>query len=171
MKALIQSLVDLGWKRVRFLDLSFILLIGATAQMHMSFVSQMHYQTEKLLTLHHEDDEFINELMDIIQEMIAIARQSADAHQPGASGHVQEEAAINARIKVLEEALGGSPEKAGVGLSLRKDFDNLPERYKNDLALTREHVKKAEDQSRAIIVLMAGALIAAFVKPFSPRKE
>jgi hypothetical protein len=57
--------------------------------------------------------------MDLIQEMIGIERQSADAHQPGASGQVQDEAAIM-RIKVLEDAFGGSPEKVVIGLTCER---------------------------------------------------
>jgi hypothetical protein len=133
MKTLLQNVVEIVWKHVRFLDLWFLLLIGSTAQMHFTFVSQVHYQTGKILQLHHEDDQFIKEIIGMVGELNGMVGQLNEAQNSNVAVPA-DEAAIRSRVKALEEALGNSPEKAVVGLTLRKDFDNLQERYKSDIA-------------------------------------
>ena len=173
MKTLLQNVAETVWKHVRLLDLWFLLLIGSTAQMHFTFVSQVHYQTGKMLQLHREDDGFIKEIVGMLRELNGMVGLLNEAQHSNVAAPA-DEAAIRSRVKALEEALGTSPEKAVVGLTLRKDFDNLQERYKSDIAAMRDEMRRSEDLYRwflALMGLIAVAIVGGVVSRVYSKKE
>jgi len=172
MRNLFWKVVSYWSSHVRFLDVCIVALVLVTAQMNLNLTSRVARVVERMIEFHHEDDTFIKEILGMFDKLVGITRDintaatgEAGKRLAGSPNRIADVDDLKARLTALEKALGQSPEKAVLGLTLRKDIENLQDRYKGDIASLRDELKRSEDISKVFIALLAAGILVPLLRP------
>jgi hypothetical protein len=119
----------------------------------------INMMAEVVKMLDHEDEKLINHL-EAVRGTREVSVQGANV------------TGLDSRLASLEQALGQSPEKIILGLTLRKDLENLQERYKSDMVLIRDDVHRSEEFYRWFLGIIGAAILSQFLlKLFRKEKD
>jgi hypothetical protein len=163
---------------VRFLDLWLLILIVVGAEMNFSITSRVVWNIHSILKIEQQQIESSSRNLDVVGRLIRVTRSLAETLPSDGRVPAADVKELNARLKALEDALGGSPEKAIVGLTIRNDLNNLQDRYKSDIAAMRDEIKMSTDFSKRYEELLRWiggfaitAIVGLFVLRYFPPKS
>jgi hypothetical protein len=128
----------------------------------LGLVERQAARTKSSVSLQGRTVDALGDLTDIVQTHIRDEKMSKTHLTGGAN-------AIDQRVKKLEAVLEQTPERALSAVMLRKDLDNLQERYKADVGAIREEFNRTADFNKWFLALLGAIILGSFFARFMKR--